>query len=187
MADAKTHLEGLEISDEIKDQIAERLNPILTKLETDVSDSVGKLEDAIKTRDKAKTELRELREKFASGDFDGKKEMEALIKTKETEVASLSEKTTKLENDLEIAKTELGTTKTELETIQSETKLELKSRFTDVEWEKVKEWKIDALRIAAQMKPETATGDQSKRFNTYGVKGQALTAEEKIMKSYKSV
>ncbi len=181
MADAKTYLEGIEISDEVKTKIAEKLNPILAKFEADVSDAAGKLDDAIKSRTKAKDELKDLREKFANGDFDGKKDMDALIKLKESEVASLNDKTTKLEN-------ELALTKTELETIQTETKTELKTRFSDEEWEKIKSWSVSDIRIAAGLKPEVkVAGDQSKRLITYGDRKDEKSSEEKIASIYKKV
>jgi len=181
--DATELLKDVEMSEEAKEKVVGIINPIISTHATELAEANSKLKEAIELRQNAKNDLRELREKFASADsFDGKAEMEALIKVKEAEVSQLSEKTKTLES-------ELTASQEQLKVIETETRETLKDRFSEEKWGVVKDLPLPKLRELAKLEVdvEPMPRDRTKRINTYGNRGQERSTEEKIATAYKTV
>lgn len=178
MAKAEEILEGMELPEDTKAKIVEKLNPVLLNYETSLGEERSKLKEAVESRQKTKDELKELKAKFVEGDFDGKRELELRIKEKELELATNSEKTKNLEAEL-LRKSQ------ELEAIESETRETLKERFPEGKWEVVKDLPISKVRELAKLEVEFNPNPAHKGIKLYKPSKTELTSEEKIATLYK--
>jgi hypothetical protein len=178
MADAKELFKDLEVSEEIQ-------TTLLSRVETIETDFQGKLDDAINTRQAAKTKAsefenkyNEIQTKFASGEFDGKGALEEQITNLKTANDTLSSEKTALESNF-------NNLKTENESILTSSKEMLKSSFSEEKWEVVKDSPFDTLVNLAKLETpkgaSVATGDKA---NLKKADSQ-LSAEAKMETLYK--
>jgi hypothetical protein len=108
MADAENFdsvFEGLEIKDEMKTELTGRLTKFKTDLENPylekMTEAESKLKEAIETRQRAKDKAKELEDKLAKGEFEGKKEMSDLLEKYRTDIDSMTNEHTSVKEQLE--------------------------------------------------------------------------------------
>lgn len=151
MADAEQLFKDVEISDEVK-------STILTRVEALENEHKSKLDEAIQTRQAAKSKLSEIetkyaeiQDKFSKGDFDGKSVLEEQLSKLKTANESLLSEKVKLEENLTTIKTQKDLTETA-------TKEMLKNSFSDEKWKTIEKLPISTIAELAKFESKTAGG-----------------------------
>lgn len=97
--------EGVELEDNIKETLTGKLEEFKTGLEKSygerLAEADSKKNEAIESRDKAKTKLRELEDKLAKGDFEGAKELKDSLEKYRTENEAHSKTIEELQEQVE--------------------------------------------------------------------------------------
>lgn len=114
MADANELLKDIEIAEDVKTKLVEKLNPILSNYEQSLDSEKNKLKEAIQTRDTVKEKNRELEAKIATGNS----QVEELLGAKNKEIETLNTQFSEL-------KTERDSLKTFTEQVKADRKKEL--------------------------------------------------------------
>jgi chromosome segregation ATPase len=114
MADASEVLKDIELPEEVKTKVLEKINPLLTDYDSKLVDADNKLKEAIQTRQKAKERVSELEAQIASGNT----QAQELLTAKTKEIERLDAETKKLSSE----KDELSKV---VESVQSARKKEL--------------------------------------------------------------
>jgi chromosome segregation ATPase len=177
MADASEILKDVELTDEVKSKLVEKLNPVFSNYETQLVESKNKLDEAIQTRQKAKEKADELERQIVSGSA----QSQELLTAKQKEIERLG-------GDLQKITTEKDELTKITDEIQTERKKELLSKMPEGKLReslnKISDLKLLSEQIEAILenipdKSSSFNGRGGGKIIKDGAKWDGYTSEEK--------